>query len=164
MGARGVHFALSPAQTSQLLAAAENGEAISVIEEIEEVWDREFFAESDKAWDAIHRCLTDGDLLYDNGEYPLSHVICGGQQLSEDENYTISFVTIEQVKDVARALISVTKPWLREEYFSLLKEDEYAAEIGDEDFEYTWDWFENVHALYQKAASAGRAVVFTVDS
>jgi hypothetical protein len=53
---------------------------------------------------------------------------------------------------------------LREKYFSLLKEDEYDAEIGDEDFEYTWGWFENVRALYQKAASAGRAVVFTVDA
>jgi hypothetical protein len=65
---------------------------------------------------------------------------------------------------VTAALELVTKPWLRHRYFSLLKQEEYDGEIGVEDFEYTWDWFENVRSLYQKAASGGRAVIFTVDA
>jgi hypothetical protein len=38
-----------------------------LIEEIEETWEEPFVVESDKAWDAIHRCLTDGSLLYAGG-------------------------------------------------------------------------------------------------
>ena len=34
-----------------------------VQEEIEEPWDEEWLLEMDKAWDAIHRCLTDGRLV-----------------------------------------------------------------------------------------------------
>src|SRR5262245_2036429 len=117
---------------------------MAIVEEIEEAWNEDFLAESDKAWDAMHRCLTDGSLMYETGEYPLNHVICGGRQLYDGDDCTVSLVTPEQVKDVAAALASVTKPWLRDRYFSLLNPEEYDGEVGEEDFEYTWDWFENV--------------------
>ena len=35
---------------------------MAVIEEIEDRWDRDWLVETDKAWDAIHRCLTGGTL------------------------------------------------------------------------------------------------------
>ena len=38
----------------------------------------------------------------------------------------------------------------------------FDGDIGELDFEYTWDWFENVRELYRKAATQGRAVIFTV--
>jgi hypothetical protein len=148
MPARGVHFAMTADQFARLLAARGDEQVMAVVEDIEEAWDKEFLAESDKAWDAMHRCLTDGSLLYENGEYPLNHCICGGRQLFEGEDYTVSLVTPEQVKDVASALEPVSKAWLRERYFSLLKQEEYEFEIGDEDFEYTWDWFQNVRELF----------------
>jgi hypothetical protein len=81
MARRGVHFALTEEQLSRLLGVASDEELISFVEDVEEIWDKESLAESDKAWDAIHRCLTDGSLLYESGEYPLNHVICGGRQL-----------------------------------------------------------------------------------
>ena len=111
----------------------------------------------------IHRCLTDGSLLYESGEYPLNHVICGGRQLHQGEEYTVSLVTPEQVRDISAALAPLTEDWMRERYFSLLKADSYDGEIGDEDFGYTWTWFESVRDLYRKAAASGRAVIFTVD-
>jgi Domain of unknown function (DUF1877) len=43
------------------------------------------------------------------------------------------------------------------------KPDSYDGEISDEDFRYTWTWFENVRDLYRKVAASGRAVIFTVD-
>jgi hypothetical protein len=70
----------------------------------------------------------------------------------------------EQVRDVASALEPLTNAWFRERYFSLLPQDDYNGKIGDEDFEYTWDWFEKVRDLYRKAAFSGRAVIFTVDA
>lgn len=163
MAARGVHFAITSDQLASLVAACNDDDLMAVIEQIEEPWDKEYLAESDKAWDAIHRCLTDGSLLYESGEYPLNHVICGGRQLYQGEEYTVSLVTPEQVRDVSNAIDPLTQQWMRERYFSLLKPDSYDGEIGNEDFRYTWTWFENVRDLYRRAAASGRAVIFTVD-
>jgi len=163
MACRGFHFATTSDQLTSVLAASNDDELMQIIERIEEAWDKEYLAESDKAWDAIHRCLTDGTLLYDNGEYPLNHVICGGRQLHRGEDYIVSLVTREQVADVSRAIDPLTEDWMRERYFSLLKPDSYDGEIGDVDFGYTWTWFENVRDLYRTAAASGRAVIFTVD-
>lgn len=135
---------------------------MEIIEEVEELWEKEHLAESDKAWDAIHRCLTDGSLLYDSGEYPLNHVICGGRQLHQGEDYTVTLVTPKQVKDVAAAVEPLSETWFRERYFSLLNPDDYGGEIGEEDFVYTWDWFQTIRNLFRKAAASGRAVIFTV--
>ncbi|WP_339613695.1 DUF1877 family protein [uncultured Rubinisphaera sp.] len=56
MACRGVHFALTEEQRSQLLAIVESqGDVIGFIQEdIEELWDTEWLCETDKAWDAIH--------------------------------------------------------------------------------------------------------------
>jgi Domain of unknown function (DUF1877) len=162
MANRGVHFALTDAQTEAVLAAKNDRELMSVIEEIEEEWDKEYLAECDKAWDAIHRCLTDGSLLYESGEYPLNHCICGGQQLYQGEDYTVSFVSANQVKDVLAALDAITHTWFRERYFAIPQND-CGYELNEDDFEYTWQWFQQVRRLYQKAAVTNRAVIVTVD-
>jgi len=159
----GVHFAVTPARARQLLAAKSDRKLMGLIEESEEAWEEPFVVETDQAWDAIHRCLTDGSLLYVSGEYPLNRCICGGRQLHRGQDYTVSFVPARQVKDVAAALAKVTKAWLRRRY-DRLDPDEYCeAEIGDEDFEYTWQNFLDVRRFYKKAAATGRAVVFTVE-
>ena len=94
MACRGVHFAIDATIAQRLLASVGDDEALmAVVEEIEQAWDGDHVAESDKAWDAIHRCLTDGELLYDNGEYPLNRVVVGGQQLHEGDDYTVSYVS-----------------------------------------------------------------------
>jgi Domain of unknown function (DUF1877) len=162
MSSQGVHFALTDAQAQAILAVRDDDELIEMLEEIEEVWDEEYLAESDKAWDAIHRCLTNGLLLYVSEPYPLNHCICGGQQLYEGDDATISFVSAAQVKDVATALAQVSEEWFQERYLAI-PEGEY-KELSEEDFQYTWKWFERVRGLYEKAAATDRAVIFTVDS
>ena len=164
MSALGVHFAITPAQTRLLLAAKTDRKLMAMIEEIEEAWEESYVVESDKAWDAIHRCLTDGSLLYDSGEYPLNHCICGGRQLYRGRDYTVSYVTVPKVKDVAEALTRVTKAWMRRRYDRLDPEEYDEVEIGDEDFDYTWENFLAIRRFYKKAAEAGRAVIFTVDA
>ena len=37
--------------------------------------------ESDKAWDAMHRTLSDGERTRDGSEYPLNDVVLGGEVL-----------------------------------------------------------------------------------
>ena len=58
MGCRGVHFAISTDVANQLLAAQDDEAIMSIVEEVEEAWDKPNVAECDKAWDAIHRTLT----------------------------------------------------------------------------------------------------------
>jgi hypothetical protein len=163
MSARAVHFALTPAQAKAVLAAKSDRKLMELIEEIEEAWEEPFVVETDKAWDAIHRCLTDGSLLYVSGEYPLNHCICGGRQLFRGRDYTVSFVSAPQVKDVAAALTRITKAWMRKRYDQIDPEEYDEVEMGDEDFGYTWENFLDVRRFYRRAAKAARAVIFTVD-
>ncbi|MEO1171890.1 MAG: DUF1877 family protein [Myxococcota bacterium] len=82
MAHRGVHFALSDDDVSRLRAIESSEQLVAFItEEIEETYfeeSREWVYETDKAWDAIHRCLGDGTLLYGTGPFPLSYAILRG--------------------------------------------------------------------------------------
>jgi hypothetical protein len=163
MACRGVHFAINPEETNKLLSASDDDELIEVIQdEIEEKWDEDWLRETDKAWDAIHRCLTDGKLEFSNGSFPLNACIMGGQQLHKGDDYIISLVHPSKVSEVASALVKVTKQEMREKYFSLDPKD-YDGEIGEDDFRYTWEWFSGLPDLFQKAADDGRAMLFTVN-
>jgi len=162
MACRGVHFAVSSEVVDHLLSAKDDESLMAIIEEIEEVWDEDNLAESDKAWDAIHRLLTDGTLGFGNGEYPLNHCIFGPRQLHNGEDNIVSIVLPAEVRDVAKALNNLTRDQFVERYQTIVPND-YAPEYGDEDLEYSWANFDNIKKLYQSAAAAGQAVVFTVD-
>jgi hypothetical protein len=163
MSARGVHFAVTAAQERLLLAAKSDRKLMDLLEGIEEAWEEPYVVDTDKAWDAIHRCLTNGSLLYVSGEYPLNHCICGGRQLCRGREYTVSYVSAPQVKDVASALAGIRKSWMRNRYDQLDPEDYDEVAIGDEDFNYTWRNFLDLRRFYKVAAKASRAVIFTVD-
>jgi hypothetical protein len=158
----GVHFAITPEQERSLLAADDDGDSDTVgelLEEIEESWNEGGLkVDTDKAWDAIHRCLTDGTLDPDGGEYPLSHAVLGGRHLHDE--YYIVYLTAAEARDVAVTLRSVDRTWLRRR-FDAFDDPDYAGTHDDEDFDYTWDGFVDVRDFYDRAAAAGRAVIFT---
>lgn len=163
MGCRGVFFAVTVEESNSLNeACGDDDRVMELVETIEETWDEEHLAECDKAWDAMHRLLTDGELAFGNGEYPFSHAVLGPRQLHGGEDYIVSLVAPEEVVAVAAALSKVTKPWFEHRYTTVLPRD-YALEYGRDDLEYTWAWFEGVRDLYAKAATNGRAMLFTVD-
>jgi hypothetical protein len=147
---------------ARLLEAEGDEDVAVIIEEIEESCDPGFDFETDKAWDALHRCLSDGTLDLAGGSYPLSHVVLGGMQLYEGEDYVVALIHAEQVPEVAVALVPVDQAWLRQRYDSLEFPD-YQGFRSDEDFEYTWANFRGLGEFFQTAAAAGRAVIFTVD-
>lgn len=144
-----------------LLAARGDAAVQAIVEQIEESWDRAHLAETDKAWDAIHRSLTDGDLTFENGTYPLKLAVCGGQQLHQGEDYIVSLVRPEQVGDVAAALAQITDADMRSRYHALIPRAEY-PEYGEDDCQYTVDYFGGLRDLFRDAAAAKRAVIFTV--
>lgn len=166
MACLGVLFALDEPLVERLTALEDSAERLDFLQlEVEE----DFFEnqpervyETDKAWDAIHRCLTDGRLGWDNGAYPLNHVILGGEQLYDGDDYIMSLKSPAQVREIATALAAVTLQQLRDAYFRL-PADDYDGLIGLEDWQYTWDWFEGLPEFYRRAAEAGRSVLFTVD-
>jgi hypothetical protein len=163
VGARGVLFALTDDQVRDLRKAKGDDDAvIEVIEEIEEAWDEDNLVETDKAWDAMHRALTDGLLEWANGSAPLNLVILGGEQMYESDGYIVSFKTSEQVASIAAALANVGPDEVAQRYRTVVPTD-YDPSYGDEDREYTVSNYEDVRAFYTDAAASGRAVIFTVD-
>jgi len=162
MGCLGVHFALTVEQFKQLTSAWTWKTRRKIIEEIEQQWDRQFLAQSDKAWDAMHRCLSDGTLKPAGGRDPLPKAVLGGKNLQVGSNYIASLVTPAEVLEVANALNDISEDWLRERYAALDSSD-YAGPWNEDDFEYTWSYFEGVRELFRRAADDGRAVLFTAD-
>lgn len=162
MSCLGVLFALTDADTQRLLAAGGSDAVMTIVEEIEEKWDEASLFQTDKAWDALHRCLSNGTLFHDEGEYPLNRTILGGKHLYDGEDYVVAYVAPNEVKDVAAALAPLTEKELRTRY-DAMDADDYNGEHGEEDFKYIWGQFLGVREFYKKAAAEGRSVVFTVD-
>ncbi|GGN36389.1 hypothetical protein FHR83_006364 [Actinoplanes campanulatus] len=152
----GVHFAITADQEKALLDADGDDDAVGeLLGDIEENWDDDQLkVDTDKAWDEIHRCLTDGSLDPDAGDYPLSHAILGGHGMHDD--YYVVYVDAAQVRDVAAALRDIDRAGLRQRFDTLLPASE-----RDYDFELLWTDFADVVNFYQRAAAAGRAVLFT---
>lgn len=166
MACLGVHFALSDADAATLLSKTDDNSRLAYVqEELEERYfqePRNYIAESDKAWDATHRALADGQLTYDGGAYPLSHVVLGGRPLYGQDDYIISLKLPAQVKEVADAIAGITQEDFRKRYYAIDPE-QYGTELTEEDFQYTWEWFEGVPTLYRRATAENRYVMFTVD-
>jgi hypothetical protein len=156
----GVHFAVTADQERLLVAAADDDtETVGdLVEDIEETGDDDLSASTDKAWDALHRCLSDGTLDPDGGDHPLSRTILGGRHLHDE--YYVVHVSATEAKDVAEALRQVDKAWLRER-FDAMDATDYRGARDDADIAYTWDNFVDERAFYERAAEAGRAVIFT---
>jgi hypothetical protein len=74
----------------------------------------------------------------------------------------VSLVPPDKVKTVARALADITETSFTERYRTIVPRD-YAPEYGEEDREYTWEYFQGVRDLYRKAAERDRFILFTVD-
>lgn len=163
MGSRGVLFAIDDAVARRLRKAAGDDDAVmEIIEEVEEDWDEPNLVETDKAWDAIHRALTDGTLGWGNGEYPLNHTILGGIDLIEGSDYIAVLKSPDQVSDVADAVGAIDDTAMAERYATIVPPD-YSPEYGDEDRADTVDWFGRVRALFRTASDSGSWVLFTAD-
>jgi hypothetical protein len=127
MGCLGVHFSLDEQIVNELRSYKRESARLNYVQEkLEEgLWEKrpELGCETDKSWDAIHRTLTDGDLAWRNGQYPLNHVILGGELLYTKQDY-ISLKTPQQVQDAAAALRGLT--FSRRQTLRVMAGDSYA--------------------------------------
>lgn len=166
MSCLGVHFAITDEEAKTLRSIRTEEARLEHLQEVIEPHyfedNPEFKAECDKAWDAIHRALTDGELSWNGGEYPFSHVVLGGDPLYTKPDYIISLKTLEQVRDIATKLSNVSEAEFRQRYFAIHPAS-YGFTLSEEDFSYTWNYYSGVREFYQRAAAAGRVVLFTAD-
>jgi hypothetical protein len=166
MSCLGVHFALSEKEVLQLRSLPDDAARLELLqEEIEESYFKnhpESVAESDKAWDAMHRTLADGLLTWNGGKYPLNHAVLAGELLYTERDYIMSLKTPEQVRDIASALQELTQDEFKRRYFAINPKN-YDSPLSEEDLGYTWQWFQNVKELYSRAAKENRYVLFTAD-
>lgn len=161
MACRGVHFAITQDDLDALRRAEENGDLFEVLEGIEERWEEGFVYETDKAWDAIHRCLTDGttDFIEEERE-PLGVCILNGEQF-ELPDYILSLITHDRLRTLVDRLAVITPQIMEERYWKLPAD--YARYMSKEDCEYMLECFAGLPAFLNHAEKAGRHVIFTVD-
>jgi hypothetical protein len=170
MACRGWFQALLPEEASAVRAASSVGELLQKLEEFGANADRDDRTLGvDKSWDAMHRVLCGGWLDYVHGEPVLRACVVGGVQLSRQDDWIISFAEPSLVKEVAKAIEGLDKPWFREQYFALHRNPpgsgihRYEVDLTEEDFEYTWAYFTQVRAFYRRASTRNMAVLFAVD-
>jgi hypothetical protein len=166
MSCLGVHFALKEPEVQKLKSLRNDRERLTYVqEELEEHYlesDREHTAETDKAWDAIHRALTDGTLTHRDPRYPYGHVILGGESLYSEDDCIMSLKTPAQVHEVLGVLESMTQEQFRLLYFSIPQEN-YGHPLTVEDFEYSWSYLTDMLPFWKLASTEGRYVLFTAD-
>ena len=159
----GVHFALDSPDEAKLLSLESDEERVGfVTEDIEERYFKTSFAvETDKAWDAIHRCF-DGGELTEQPKSSLQMAVLGGRSLSADEYYIISYKSPDDVRSIDAALRAVDAEAMRA-LQDTIDPEVYGMSLDQEHWEYVWHWFEQMRAFYSNAAATGRAVIFTAD-
>src|SRR5436190_6223577 len=120
MSCLGVHFALIESEVTKLKSFPDDAERLDYLQcEIEETYfsdHEEFTAQSDKAWDAMHRSLSDGQLSYDEGPHPLRLAVIGGEPIYAERDYIMSLKTPKEVAEVASALARISKEEFRKKY------------------------------------------------
>ena len=100
------------------MATRDDTEVRAFVEEVEMGdWDGEpLDCETDKAWDAIHRCLSDGTLGSGRRLSPLDMAVLGGGHHHEGDDYIVAHLRAGEVAQVAAALDAVDENRMRQRY------------------------------------------------
>ncbi|ARQ91880.1 DUF1877 family protein [Stenotrophomonas maltophilia] len=166
MSCLGVHFALTAEEVSLLRAQPDGEIRVNFVKEVfEEVYlgdESPYAAESAKAWDAMDRAMTVklDDSLDPDGV--LRYLVVDGEPLNSGDDFILSLKTPDQVALVATIIENIDISAFRNRYF-MIDPAEYGELPSEEDFQYTWEWFQCVRDLFRTAANSKRFVLFTVD-
>ena len=161
MRGQGIHWALDIVEREVLDEIKSDRGLLAFSELIMRGRDEKWYQQTDKAWEAIHRCLADGTFDYRWSPDPLYNCILSGENLYEGqpETYYSTFLDPPEVKAVAVAIQSITKEEMQRRYFTI-DPKEYEHSVSEEDFHYTWEWFVRLQAFFQRAAEDNRGMLF----
>jgi Domain of unknown function (DUF1877) len=111
-------------------------------------------------WEAIHRCLTEGELDPAGGDFPLNHAVLGGKQLHRAADYTAVLIRPDMPRFIADALAELEEDDLRKKFFGLSKYS-YNEPIDEKHFMEVWRRLQDLKVFFAAAAENMEAVVFT---
>jgi hypothetical protein len=162
-------FPITQKEAERFLNAAtmEGDEAVHLL--LEPLLERQgklpLHVDMDKAWEPIHRCLTEdhtpgGGLDVDGGRYPLNLCVFGGEGLLEEGYRSAWLVRAEQVADLAEEIFKVSRFWFRARFFEL--PDDQFHEIDETMFEWAWAHFRDLPPFFLRAARQKAAVICTI--
>jgi hypothetical protein len=160
---RGFLIALSREHAKQLFAIKEDAPLLKFLEELKNRPDLKKsgrILDLGAAWDAIHRCLTEGELDPAAGDFPLNHSILGGKQLHKGAEQTAVLVRPDMTRFIADALEELNEDDIRKKFLALNKQS-YQQPIDEKHFMQTWIALQSVKDFYLAAAENVEAVVFT---
>ena len=164
MACRGAYYAIDDEQRAHILSLS-GIDVVSYIHDLYRDLNHRHYQDVDKAWDAIHRCLTgdsDPEFVHASaGSYPLNQCVLGGQPLYDGDDYIIMLIEPAALQDLVAALETIDEAWMERTYHATCKH--VFPEYGDEDCGYTLNWFLDMKVFLMRAVEANRAVVFYVD-
>lgn len=161
MSERAVYFSLTNEQAEELSHADKAELILDIVKRIEEDWDQNWLFEIDKAWDALHRVLTEGGLIFGGGEYPLNQVVLGSIQLLQSDVGLVSVIEANTASEIHQSLSKISESEFRSRYYRIDKDD-YDGEISEDDLAYTLSSFHGLPQFFKKSADAGRDIILTV--
>jgi hypothetical protein len=112
------------------------------------------------AWNAIHRCLTDGELDPGGGDFPLNHTVLGGKQLHKGDDYAATLIRPDITTFVSEALNELRETEFREKFFALNPQS-YGMPMDEKAFLAVWLAITNLRVFFDAAAENLEAVIFT---
>ncbi len=163
MVGRGYHIALGREHAKRLFGLKEDQAILQFLEELKAdpaMKKSGRLLDSGTAWDAIHRCLTEGELDASAGDFPLSHAVLGGKQLHQGDDYAAVLVRPDMTRFIADALAEVGEDDFRKKFFALNPQS-YNQRIGEKEFTEVWLALQNLKVFYEAATENLEAVVFT---
>lgn len=163
MVGRGYHMALGRDHAKRLFGLKEDQEILKFLEELKgspEMKKSGRLLDSGTSWDALHRCLTEGELDPTGGDFPLNHAVLGGKQLHKGSDYAAVLVRPDMTRFIADALDEVDETDFRKKFFALSRES-YKQPIGEKEFTQVWIVLQDLQVFFEAAAENLEAVVFT---
>lgn len=162
MVGNGYHIALSRENAKRVFSAQGDDALLKLVEEFKA--SKAMKADGQlldlkKAWDPIHRCLTDGDLDPAGGEFPLNHVILGGKQLHKGDAQVVVLVRPDMVGFITEALRDLKEPDFRKRFFELVPA-KFDQPITEKEYTHIWAIFREVLAFYEYCDEERMAVLF----
>ena len=157
MSRTGTHFALTPEQEQAVWSNFYDETMLDYVEILHE--DSEERQGTDKAWDPIHRCLSDGTLMWDAGRWPLRGAILGSESMYFGPDHVVMLLERDEVAVVAAALDRVSQEWLHERFVAL-RQYGYEGAVDEAAFDYVWYWFERMRGFFRRASDEDRAMLF----
>ena len=163
MVGRGYHIALAREHAKTLFGIKEDAALRKFLDDLKGRPDMKKSGrvlDSGTIWDAIHRCLTEGELDPAAGDFPLNHAVLGGKQLYKGTDSTAVLIRPDMTRFIADALDELDEDEVRKKFFALAG-GTYKQPVDEKHFMQMWRMIQDLRVFFDAAAENLEAVVFT---